>query len=153
MYAKNLTIRPSRRAKSRAPLNSSVRGHVVLSRTNGWQRIGVVLSVAWLIAACAIVFRATTDHSASSPFLNISSAYCQPGAPRIPKSQTVMHLSEFNLGCPEKYIVPETKSMNWLSILSFTFVPVLLGWAFVLALIKIIQWVAAGFRKRPGSPQ
>jgi hypothetical protein len=124
----------------------------MLSRTNGWQRIGIVLSVVWLIAACSF-FLVTTSRPGASPFLSISSAHCQPGAPQIPSSQKRLRLSEAVLGCPEKYIVPETQGTNWLSTLVFLFGPILLAWALAFALVQTIRWVAAGFRKRSGPSQ
>jgi hypothetical protein len=120
----------------------------MLSRTNGWQRIGIVLSVVWLIAACSLVLVVTTSHSGVSPFLSISSAHCQPGAPQIPSSQKHLRLSEAVLGCPEKYIVSETQSINWPSTLAFLFCPIFLVWGLAFALVRTIRWVAAGFRKR-----
>jgi hypothetical protein len=125
----------------------------MLSRTNGWQRIGIVLSVVWLIAACSLVFLVTTSHSGAGPFLSISSAHCQPGAPQIPSSQKHLRLSEAILGCSEKYIVPETQSINWLSTLVFLFCPILLVWGLAFALVLTFRWVAAGFRKRSGPSQ
>jgi hypothetical protein len=122
----------------------------VLSRTNGWQRIGIALSVAWLIVSCVLVLKATLGHSTVSPLIDISSAHCQAGAPKPSSAQKTMPTSEFVYGCSENYLVPEVRSVRWPPVLMFVLGPLLAGWDFILALIETIKWVAAGFRNSHG---
>lgn len=113
-----------------------------MKRLNGWQRIGVVLSILWAIGA-AIYNRNNQVHIA----------------------QTVLHhnltgcLDDHRLGimrdgCNEKAVsayelMLQISAGNVADILFYSLAPVAIGWIAIYLVIRIFRWVRAGFRRNP----
>jgi hypothetical protein len=98
-------------------------------RLNGWQRIGIVVSVLWAIGSSITAL-------ISMP----SRAYYRPALRLVPLDGGKVKQ------IPEIWVPPEGRRQReiWVALV---FVPILLGWIFTYAAIGAFRWIAAGFRR------
>lgn len=125
----------------------------MLSRLNGWQRIGVVLTGLWL---AFMLFQGAVGYAnlerGDGPFVEIvkgKEPHCSAPAPEsLPDKKTFSF--EDAWGCAPGALVegtPDTHRFMWSALLASALVPALLAWALAYASIAVIRWVAQGFRK------
>jgi hypothetical protein len=108
-------------------------------RLNGWQRIGIVTSVAWAIGAwfyTAISF----EKQATSEYL---STHEMCVTPLIEQGRTHAIADCTNLAREARSLAvlhkSETAAFN-------AFVPILIAWLIVYGVIGLIRWVRRGFQ-------
>ena len=125
----------------------------MLSRLNGWQRIGVVLSFLWV---CWVALIAINSHQAGhGSFIHViaeKEGYCRKYEPVAPSGRSPPTAEEyFGTGkcLPENYVdaIPGEKHFQSGSFLLAALVPVVIGWLGVYLLIYVMRWVVAGFRR------
>ena len=129
----------------------------MLTRLNGWQRIGVVASVIWL---CFVSFAAidslNSGQGAFTHTIKGKDGYClkhEPAKPRV-SDKNPPTAEEFfkQMGAvclAENYVkaTPDTTYFSWRSFLSMLLLPLVFGWFGAYLLIYVVRWVANGFRR------
>ena len=104
-------------------------------RLNGWQRIGLVLSVLWAFGA-AIHERNKQVNAANELF----------------QSQYRICLEQANAvkNCHDNVSLQAAMDATayWPDVAFYAFGPVIAGWLVVLITLKTFRWVSAGFSKK-----
>ena len=109
-------------------------------KLNGWQRIGIVASVAWAIGAYVHTF--DTEYSAALGIYNMIYDDCvkdssgQVGGSDHCKQTLTASLDESYVGSREAAAL-------------FAVVPIPLGWGFVYLVLFLVRWIKRGFSSRP----
>lgn len=107
-------------------------------RINGWQRVGVVLSILWAIGAAIYVRSAQVQHADSlfqmkfSACLNEQSANVEACSNKV-SLQNAMDVTAY-----------------WPDVAFFAFAPVIAGWLVACIALRIFRWVKVGFSKNHG---
>lgn len=111
-----------------------VGGLMTRRRLNGWQRIGVVVSVVWLVLGWFIVANYLT-HQADW----VSAGYkaCEEIRPQVewPVCEADFH----------RNWTAAMRGFFWFTLIGDT-LPILVGWSLCYALIAIVKWVKSGFQ-------
>lgn len=105
-------------------------------RVNGWQRIGVVLSVLWVIGAAIYVRSAQVQNAYSLFQMEFSACLNEQGA-------TIEE-------CSNKVSLQHAMDVtaNWPDVAFFAFAPVIAGWLVAYVALKTFRWVNLGFSKK-----
>lgn len=103
-------------------------------RLNGWQRIGVILSVLWVVGA-AITYRNEQIDNAADLF-QYRYKLCLEASVPLNKCLNSVSLQD---------AMDETAI--WSDVAFFAFGPVIAGWLLVLSAVKVYRWVSDGFSK------
>jgi hypothetical protein len=111
-------------------------GKFSMAKLNGWKRIGIVASVAWILGAG--LYTHGVESNAESRAAVAISLDCED---YIPKGITT--LAE----CDKRYAdyLAETRSGDWIETAVVAFVPVPLGWGFVYLFLFLTRWIKRGF--------
>lgn len=104
-------------------------------RLNGWQRIGVVLSMLWAVVVCGYAAYEYAQRGANTQILI---QVTPDKAPVVDKRGSVVDHVEFKSGEP---------SLLWSRLLAAVIVPLLIAWAVAYVCALIVRWVAVGFKK------
>jgi hypothetical protein len=99
--------------------------------TKGWIRIGIVLSVLWIVAFWSysvLLYRQATPFQGTWLFKQDQD-----------KSQPVGEQDGHRL-------VPVKPALRPLPFIAVTFAPIAAGWVFVIAVVYTTAWVSRGFR-------
>jgi hypothetical protein len=106
-----------------------------IMRLNGWQRIGLVLSVLWVVGAAI--------HERNK---QVNAAYA------LFQSQYRMCLERADSmkNCGETVSLQATldATANWLDVAFYAFSPVIAGWLIALIATKTYRWISDGFSKK-----
>jgi len=136
---------------------------------NGWQRIGVVLSVLWFIFIITVATTQFFNHPERSAYVEIipgksrlikgSEPHCTKPSPAL--SFTANEISPAALdqylakcgyvnGAPDRllHLTPDHYHFMFGKLAAIAIFPVLIAWCAVYLLIFIAHWVLAGFRNR-----
>jgi hypothetical protein len=108
-------------------------------RLNGWQRIGIVASVVWAIGGpLYLTQRAFDDPLEQSGFVY---RVCRDGPtdPAICSARSKQALDEAIQADPMAQV-------GWGPWAAKAFIPVLVGWLLVYALVYLVRWIRAGFK-------
>ena len=127
------------------------------SRSSGWQRIGVVLSVIWILsvssyAICEFmqakadkkelvdrIFVKWVDDKSNERILTAVSREWI-GTPVSPTQKTLDNLPDTIVLTP---IIP---SINVYALVAYMFLPVIISWMGIYTILFTIRWVVDGFR-------
>jgi hypothetical protein len=103
---------------------------------NGWQRIGVIVSVVWSVFA---VLHALSSHdAASAAILHASINACT--------AENMHHCMELAY---KEYAEMQAFDANLLGHAAVTAIlPVVAGWVVCLAAVWLVRWVKVGFGKK-----
>ena len=111
-----------------------------INSLNGWQRIGIVLSVLWFFVA-VITHRENDIHRAFE-FASNSSSLCYES-----------HRDSINAGnsdiCAERF-TNNYKLMlegSWASSFMIAIIPIPIFWGIIILIIKTYRWIKKGFVK------
>jgi hypothetical protein len=109
-------------------------------RLNGWQRIGVVVSLAWAIGAG--LYQRNSDITKANDTASLSHRICleAESARNDPNRDPA--------ACDGKYLEAYKLWMDgsWANVAFVAVAPIPLGWLGVYALIRIRRWILDGFR-------
>jgi hypothetical protein len=108
-------------------------------RLNGWQRIGIVASVIWAIAGPLYLRQLALDSAVEqSGFVH---RVCRNGPtdPAICLARSEQAFDEAIQGDLMAHV-------GWGPWAAKAFIPVLVGWLLVYALVYLVRWVRAGFK-------
>lgn len=110
-----------------------------MRRVNGWQRIGVVASVGWLLyVATWVGLDYLFEGRAPAPF--VESVQSVPPASGSLHPGQRLTIEEFAGVVEHNFRIDR--------LLLVLFVPVALLWAISYAVVFIVSWVVAGFKKQ-----
>lgn len=101
---------------------------------NGWKRIGIVASVAWIIGAGMYTFNRVEDSvvaAASKRTLSCEEANNYRGSAECDNRST-------------EYLADHNSDAR-LAALSTAFIPVPLGWGFAYLVLFLVRWIKRGF--------
>jgi hypothetical protein len=107
-------------------------------RLNGWQRIGVVLSVIWVIGGGMLTYQivlgaggtCTVDHT------RLSEADQLALNAKDYQKMSDAGLLTVQRACNEEIYF---RSLVW------TLIPIAVGWLLVYGLVGVVRWIRAGF--------
>lgn len=105
-----------------------------MAKLNGWKRIGVIVSVVWILGAGIYtdkVVESSVIENASEQTLSCEAAHNWVGSGECDKRSTD-YLANHN------YDALTTAA-------SVAFIPVPLGWGFVYLILYLVTWVKRGF--------
>jgi|SRR5258708_9983545 hypothetical protein len=102
---------------------------------NGWQRIGIVVSIVWLIGGGLwgnSVGLSQGDH-VSQALAQCLAAFTDwaPCSARFEKDW------------------PEAVKYHWHYAAAFALIPIPLGWLVCWGLLNLVRWIRAGFKRSP----
>jgi hypothetical protein len=141
----------------------------MLNRLNGWQRIGVVLTVLWaifILAVGAVGFASLA--SGKGPFVYTikgkverikgKDAYCTEPAPPLDPNRHTFTWDEA-MGCApgalvegtpdrEVEVIADQHRFMYEEFVGATIMPPLLVWLLAYTLVAVIRWIAKGFRRK-----
>ena len=100
---------------------------------NGWQRIGIVLSVAWLIGSFVYVRHNQIQHR--KDLVNFLFQKCTES------NEVADCLKNIDF-------VVSPANINWEIFFLYCFLPVLSAWVFAYTLISILKWIKGGFENQ-----
>jgi hypothetical protein len=112
-------------------------------RLNGWQRIGIVASIAWVIGAW-VYMNNQQDRASSSAQLCLSIERERENRVNA-EAEVARCWSNFHRDLP--MALAEKRKEAVVSALG----PVALGWMFAYFLIAVVRWVLNGFRRPAGT--
>lgn len=103
-----------------------------MARLNGWQRIGIVVSVIWAIGGGLWGNQIGLDQA----------------APAIFEYKVCLEANPYDGGkCSRGFdqAYSEDIADRWLYAAGFAFVPILIGWLTIYCLLGIGRWIGRGF--------
>jgi hypothetical protein len=128
-----------------------------MMKLNGWQRIGVVISILWALGAGIYERKSTVEYSYQ--FYSNSLEYCRSAAKRAQEyeglvSRDVLAASKAwensYWDCNKQSLETADKIRGFnsnavLSVLAVSLLPIVFGWLLALLSIKIFRWIRVGF--------
>ena len=104
-------------------------------RLNGWQRIGVILSLIWAILVCGYAGYEYAQRGAKTQvFIEVT----PDKASLVDKRGSVVDFFELRSGGP---------SLLWGRLLVGVVVPMLVAWIIAYLCVFTVRWVIGGFKK------
>lgn len=104
-------------------------------RLNGWQRIGVILSLVWAILVCGYAGYEYAQWGAETQILI---QVTPDKAPVVDKRGSIVDYVEFRSGEP---------SLLWWRLLAAVVTPMVVAWIIAYLCVFTVRWVIAGFKK------
>ncbi len=139
----------------------------MLKQLNGWQRMGVLVSLAWVgyglyhsdektdaqikrvwaeRGQCLITAQQDEyDRKLDRQFQALK------GVPQSKQNEDVNSANERKCDATEADELHSIRSNEWPDAWAFALLPVVLGWVGAYTLIAAIRWIIAGFRASSGS--
>ena len=108
-------------------------------RLNGWQRIGIVASVVWTIGAPIYL-----DYSAEQKaweWFRASYELCRNNPGNDPNRCREQASRQYDL-VPRYRLFTDGANVALVSL-----VPIVLGWLLAYALVYLVRWIRAGFKR------
>jgi hypothetical protein len=118
-----------------------------LMRLNGWQRIGVVLSVLWVIVGGfwtrGIVIESQSEFARTRYRACLASHSIQPDG-SVPADTDWSQCDRQHAIDWQRDVTDHWDGINGLNA-AFTLGPLLIAWLLVYALVGLTRWIMAGF--------
>jgi hypothetical protein len=111
-----------------------------MKKLNGWQRIGVVLSILWILGAAIHERNGQVDFASKINYQNIALCFQDMTKSETAKKEC-LELADSNF----RELLSLDSGSLW-NIAAISLIPVLLGWLFAWLAIVVYRWVLAGFR-------
>jgi hypothetical protein len=118
-------------------------------RLNGWQRIGIILSICWAVGAAWYELGAIGDREQSAIHWRVTPLYDQC---RDAQDRAITSSQSFNRDCVneskenlEKAIKEELGRETRLSVAIAAFAPIALAWLLAYVLLVTWHWIGRGF--------
>ena len=108
------------------------------NRLNGWKRIGIALSVIWMLSV---------GSCGALEYLNVGTPthyFVDTVLVEVPPSKESERSRQFTT---EEVFGREVRHFRVDRLIAALIVPVVLFWVLIYACIFVVRWVAAGFRK------
>jgi hypothetical protein len=127
---------------------------------NGWTRIGIVLfciNAVYVVGYFAYEYHEASTWRAPATYSGdfIYEYYSGRTWECVQKPKDPMVAEDLNFAyCPtglKADLLPKSRLYRWGDFALALFVPVLLPWILVLGSIRIIRWIASGFRSQSES--
>jgi hypothetical protein len=130
-----------------------------MARLGGWTRIGIIISVVWILGAGIYIYNVAVNRGLSearqicfewenaAPTGIPETEWDREGRPlHLTPDQAVARDRQIE-ECYKKQIAREPSPRKAALITSaiFTFVPLALGWGFVYLILFLVNWVKRGF--------
>jgi hypothetical protein len=109
-----------------------------MPKLNGWQRIGVVASVVWILGAGFYTLDAVQESDSKTAVA--AALECES---HIPQGITTLAECDKRMTDYEA----ETYSGEWADAAIVAFVPVPLAWGLAYLTLFLTRWIKRGFRK------
>jgi hypothetical protein len=116
-----------------------------MSRLNGWQRIGILLSVLWAIGSWIWITRENLDRQTDLKY-----------DPAVLLDQLCLEQPNADVGACNRRLWEDLADEAPLEIVQktedahdaifFALVPIPIGWLVAYALVGLVRWVKPGFR-------
>ena len=108
-------------------------------RLNGWQRIGVVLSVLWALGAA--IYERNEQVKSADTLYQLKAQTCFTDPADIAKD------------CLDKVSLQDVShaTANWSDVAFYAVGPVVVGWLVALIALSTFRWIRAGFPKKTDS--
>lgn len=106
-------------------------------RLNGWQRIGIVASIAWALGAAIYVRNLQID--SGNRFATTMYTHCMD----VTKADPGFCLRKFGDDLKVGF------TPNWEIVAFYAIAPVLAAWIAIYAIVGIVRWIKKGFEKPP----
>ena len=103
-------------------------------RLSGWQRIGALASVVWVLAGPVYLFNADMHHAIKQARLSMKDCY-QAGRKDCLKVYDATYVASRNI------------RRTWASWAIIAFVPIVAAWLLVWGTLAILHWIRAGIRR------
>ena len=105
-------------------------------RLNGWQRMGLVLSVLWALGAA--IYERNEQVKSADALYQLKAQACFTGQADTTKE------------CLNKVSLQDAMdaTANWADVAFYAFGPVIAGWIVTLIAISTFRWISAGFPKK-----
>ena len=115
-----------------------------MKRLNGWQRIGIILSVIWIIGGGFLIHGTVKDELQRDADWQwgVVAKLSSPDQLAV-KAGDYSKMSDSGRLMVKASIGSEVNT--WTAV--WIFVPLLLAWLLVYGLVGLTRWVGAGFRK------
>lgn len=101
-------------------------------RLNGWQRIGIVLSVVWAIGALVYVWQDHTARSATHQKLYYKCMFAPDG--------------DTSLCDARDQALRSASRRVTVDLLTWSLAPIPIAWLLVWGLVALVRWVRRGFQ-------
>lgn len=115
----------------------------LMTKLNGWQRIGVIASVAWILVAG--MYTETSESNRSSESIGQQHVLCESGLQGLTGDDWQKGFDQCNKLADEA--VAEAYTDDWIVAALVAFVPVPLGWGFAYLVRFLVRWVKRGFMR------
>lgn len=112
-------------------------------RLNGWQRIGIIASVIWLLAGAAIGDKILIDRVNDAQRVSRAECLSQPHPP-WPTNEDAKNSIQ---ACYEKAWIEITALDEVRAAAVFAIGPILFSWVAAYLLLALFRWVRAGFKQ------
>ncbi len=130
-------------------------------RLNGWQRIGICLSLIYLTGLHVLVFidsKSPPNSSETNPFESkIKTTFFEWSISSSPPRSEEQYRKEKGFPADHKLtaeelwdLIPDkwVRSFRFTTYLSLVFIPLLFGWGFIYLLVWTVKWVIRGFKNK-----
>jgi hypothetical protein len=105
---------------------------------NGWKRIGIVMSVFWILGAG--IYQRNYDLKEASSLENLTYSLCADHQKANKNfDNDCMKVSHEDFDSSIKY--------SWVNVAVTALVPIPLFWLIIYGLIKIYRWIRLGFKQ------
>ena len=111
-----------------------------MRKLNMWQRLGIVLSVLWIVGGA--IWQRTSDTNRAEEMAQVSYLPCSERASQLPLGA--------DTAANEKCMSKAIKDWNlwlegsWENVASFALGPVILGWLIAYLVLWVARWVLGG---------
>ncbi len=112
-------------------------------RLNGWQRIGIVLSIVWLIVVCPWIRYGQEQHAEQE----YKHSYDGCVGPEPPDKTDLKRLDIEERCRADAVNMYQLYEGSWRSAALLTLIPILIAWLFAYGLVFLVRWIRRGFVK------
>ena len=125
-----------------------------MARLSGWKRIGIIVSVLWILGAGIYIYNQMMDGQLRKDRL-ICNEWAEAARIKPTPSTSTADLHAHNLEYESRrdacynmqfpYDLPTARKVALEASAFFTFVSLALGWGFVYLILFLVNWVKRGF--------
>lgn len=115
-----------------------------MAKLNGWKRLGIVASFAWIIGAGLYAF-----NSASNRDLQYAQSLNLPCEHLLGLTPEQYEQAQSECGKNASDWIKKSYPYEWEEAAIVAFVPIPFGWAFTYFLLFLARWVKRGFVHSP----